>query len=592
MRLAGPAASLPALPARLPAMGPAGAAAASLRRQLAPSARNLTTAQLINQQEALQASLTEEMAAAAAQWETGARQAFAARSAAMVNDVVSDCMYPVHSEMIASSGHTVRRESFEVAAALARAQIERHQQVALSLEPMRDPVPAVQQLESGRILLLRPAPAVENLVLSGGGAKGMANAPALRALENLGLLTQLKQVVGSSVGAMTAVLMASGMSAKRFQRLLNGSRMLSMLCTPEDFARLYPQVKFACPGFAGGALVQLLDRQTGESVARHLREHWVQLVRGPAWAQCTAQEQQRLGQLSAPDFSQPRSTQMVTFGDLHLLHRMAPQHFKELVVTGWNREEQRVGYFSHRTHPRMPVALAGRISASVPVLFADVILNGQHWTDGGVGSLIPAEAVLAGLRGQALAEAQARTLLMTFADHGRTDEVLHGSPKPHFLPAAWLLAILSGNPQFAKHNGEDLLKVRAAGLMAMPVFHGDLAIGSFHASPQRIGRAKREALEQALAHIALSRHNYRHDLVDDVQAVAALLSPDEQALFLARHAGDATPLHAQLCAAIEAFQARPTPAQEAAQRAAALDWARRDPVCRAPDAPKPGTLRA
>ncbi|UYG50386.1 patatin-like phospholipase family protein [Comamonas endophytica] len=577
---------MPAPPTRQPA------AEAGFRRPAAPATRTLNTAQLINQQEELQASLSAEMAAAAAHWETDARQAFAARAATMVNDVVSDCMYPVHSAMIDSPGHTVRREAFEAAAALARRQVERHQQVALSLEPMRDPVPTVQRLDSGRILLLRPAPAIENLVLSGGGAKGMANAPALRALDNLGLLSQLKQVVGSSVGAMTAVLMASGMSAKRFQRLLNGSKMLSMLGTPEDFARLYPQVKFACPGFAGGALVQMLDRQTGETVARHLREHWAQLVREPAWAQCTAQEQQRLGQLCAPDFSQPRSTQMVTFGDLHLLHRMAPQHFKELVVTGWNREERRVGYFSHRTHPDLPVALAGRISASVPVLFADVILQGQHWTDGGVGSLIPAEAVLGRLSGQALAETQARTLLMTFADHGRADKVMHAPPQPHFLPAAWLLAILSGNPQFAKHNGEDLLKVRAAGLMAMPVRHGDLGIGSFHASAQRIDRAKREALKQALAHIELSRHNYRHDLVDDVQAAAALLSPAEQALFLARHANDATPLHAQLRAAIGALQGQPAPAQEAAQRAAALDWARRDPVCQAPAAPMPGTLRA
>ncbi|MET1114238.1 MAG: patatin-like phospholipase family protein, partial [Comamonas sp.] len=306
----------------------------------------------------------------------------------------------------------------------------------------------------------------------------------------------------------------------------------------------------------------------------------------------TALEHQRLAQLRAPDFSQPRSTQMLTFGDLHLLHQLAPQNFKELVVTGWSREQRRVEYFSHQTHPDLPVALAGRISASIPLLFADVVLQGQRWTDGGVGSLMPAEAVLAGLRGQALAETQARTLLMTFADHGRIHEALHGPPKPHSLPAAWLLALLSGNPQFAQHNGDDLKKVRAAGLMAMPVFHGDLAVGSFHASGERVNRAKHEALEQALAHIELTRHNYRHDLVDDVQAAAALLSPAEQALFLARHAGDATPLHAQLRAAIEEQQARPTPAQEAAQRAAALDWARRDPVCRAVDAPLPGSPSA
>ncbi|MET1113509.1 MAG: patatin-like phospholipase family protein, partial [Comamonas sp.] len=333
MRIAGPAASLPALPAaparqsNAGAAGAAEAASARFRRLAGPATRTLTTAQLINEQQELEATLAAEMAAAGAHWQAGARQAFAARAAATVNDVISDCMYSVHSEMIASPDHTVRRESFETAAALARAQIERHQQVALSLEPMRDAVPRVQMLESGRILLLRPAPAIENLVLSGGGAKGMANAPALRALENLGLLEQVKKVVGSSVGAMTAVLLACGMSAKRFQRLLNGSDMLSMLRSPEDFARLYPQVKFGGVGFAGGTLVQTLDRLGAEAVARYLREHWVELGRQPAWTERTALEHQRLAQLRAPDFSQPRSTQMLTFGDLHLLHQLAPQNF-------------------------------------------------------------------------------------------------------------------------------------------------------------------------------------------------------------------------------------------------------------------------
>lgn len=542
-----------------------------LRHSGSAETQRLSAAQLINRQQMLEAALAAEMAAAAAQWEAGARQAFAARAAAMVNDVISDCMYPVHSLLIGSPDHTVRRECFEAAAALARQQIERHQQVALSLEPMRDPVPRVQPLESGRILLLRPAPAIENVVLSGGGAKGMANAPALRVLENLGLLEQVRKVVGSSVGAMTAILMACGMSAKRLQRMLNGSDMLSMLRTPENFAHLYPQVQFAGLGFSAGTLVQTLDRLTGETVARYLDEYW---GREPAWAQRTPLELERLAQLRAPDFSQPRSAQMITFADVHLLHQLAPQHFKELVVTGWSREQQHVGYFSHQTHPDLPVALAGRMSAGIPLLFADVVLQGRRWTDGGVGSLIPGEAVLAGLRGQALAETQARTLLMTFADHGRTDAILHGPPGPHPLAAVWLLALLSGNPRFAQHNGDDQAKVRAAGLMAMPVFHGDLAIGSFRASAERLERAKREALEQALAHAELIRHNYRHELVDDVQAAAALLSPAEQDQFLARHRDKGTALEASLCDAITRQHAALAP--EA--RAAAQAWASMGPL--------------
>ena len=577
---------------------PAGASAAALRpvprtggaagpwrglRALfspSPAPRLLTTAQLINQQEALQASLVAAMNVASQQVAPQWRQAFAARAAAMVNDVIADSMYPVHSAMIRSRAHTVDWELFRAAADRARQWVERHRQVELSMQPMRDPAPHAQLLASGQILLLRAAPAIESLVLGGGGVRGMANAPALRALQNLGLLSQLRQVAGSSAGALTAILLAAGVSPKELQQQLNGTDPLSLLTTPPDFARNYPGVKLGALGFDAGAAVQTLDRMTALSAARYLDGHWAQVTRLPQWTHFTAAQQQRLELLRRPDFTAPRTDQMLTFGDLQLLHQLAPARFKALTVTGWNQSEKRLAYFCAQTHPDMPLALAGRISIGLPVLFADVKVvqqdRIQRWADGGVGSNLPTEAVLGGIEGQALQEAQSRTLVMAFVDQGRTQAVMHGPPDRYLPAVSPVVTWLSGNPHFPEAVHADRGKLYAAGLHVMPVAHGDLGIASFEAGAERVARAKTESLEQALVFIAQNRHNFRHDLVNDVQAAAALLSPQEQDLFLLRHAGDATPLNAQLSAAILQQRACLSPAAGASERAAALAWGRRD----------------
>ena len=516
--------------------------------------RTLTTAQLINQQQALEAKLTAAMAESSWQLAPPLRKKFAARAAAMVNDVLTDCMYPVHTEMIRNPEHTVSWEHFEAAANKARAVISGHQQVALAMQSVFNPTPHVQRLASGKILILRAAPAIETLVLSGGGVKGVTNGPALRALENLGLLTELKQVVGSSAGAMTAILLASGMSAKALQKTLNGQDPMSLLTTPSDFAVKYPDVKLGNLGFDAGTALQILDLDSAKSVALYLEEHWAQMTRLPQWAQLTAEQQLRLEVLRRPDFSAPRTQQMVTFGDLHLLQQLAPDHFKGLVVTGWNQSLQRVEYFSQQTHPDMPLALAGRISMSIPWLFADVKIEAdgqkQRWRDGGIGSNMPSEVVFQGLTGKALEEARARTLLMTFAGGGQAYDAMHAPPNQRVKSPNPIVTLLSGNPQFAQHQQADGQKIYDAGLHVMPVSHGSLSTGSFQASAGRIENAKADAMQQALAYIAQNRNNYRHDVVDDVQAAAALFSAQEQKLFLAAHQNDHTSLNASLYEAI------------------------------------------
>jgi Patatin-like phospholipase len=70
-----------------------------------------------------------------------------------------------------------------------------------------------------RFSVIKRAPAIENLVLRGGGAKGAGYPPALVELEKHGGMSGVKQIVGTSAGALTAALLASGLSAEQFQKV-------------------------------------------------------------------------------------------------------------------------------------------------------------------------------------------------------------------------------------------------------------------------------------------------------------------------------------------------------------------------------------
>jgi len=59
-----------------------------------------------------------------------------------------------------------------------------------------------------------------NLVFEGGGVKGIAYAGALQVLTDCGILPQIKQVAGTSAGAITATLVALGYTAPEIRSII------------------------------------------------------------------------------------------------------------------------------------------------------------------------------------------------------------------------------------------------------------------------------------------------------------------------------------------------------------------------------------
>lgn len=174
-----------------------------------------------------------------------------------------------------------------------------------------------------------------NLVFEGGGVRGIAYAGALSALEQRGILQHIERVGGTSVGAITALLVALNYSADEMRTVLDNL----------DIGQFNDGKWFFVGGFSR------LNRQFG----------WYRGERFERWLEGL--------------ITRKTGNARLTFAQLHQLR--AGQPFRDLYVTGTNLTTQRAVVLSHEHTPDMALATAVRISMSVPLYFGAVLLNDQ-----------------------------------------------------------------------------------------------------------------------------------------------------------------------------------------------------------------------
>ena len=175
----------------------------------------------------------------------------------------------------------------------------------------------------------------KNLVFEGGGVRGIAYAGALNVLDQRGMLQKVERVGGTSVGAITALLLAVGYSTDEMTAILSDLHIERF----NDGRWL----------FIGGLhrMIRRFGWYRGEQFERWLEE----LI------------ERKTGH---PD---------LTFAQLHQrLH----EGYKDLYVTGTNLTAQRPVVFSHLHTPGMALKTAVRISMSVPLYFGAVFLDDQQ----------------------------------------------------------------------------------------------------------------------------------------------------------------------------------------------------------------------
>ncbi|OGT60563.1 MAG: hypothetical protein A3F14_05955 [Gammaproteobacteria bacterium RIFCSPHIGHO2_12_FULL_43_28] len=226
---------------------------------------------------------------------------------------------------------------------------------------------AMLDQKSGKIITQILLPLINGLVFKGGGVKGLAYAGFAKVFERYGLLEEVKHVAGSSAGAIAALVVALGYEPDEISQLLNGLNIESFL-EKENSWPITPD--FLVKGKQAWSLL------TGKKTYLTSGNKFLEWLEGIV--------EKKLGKRDA------------TFKDLaeaieKTKNRDGNSKFKALYVTGTNISLSipECEVFSCETEPDMPLALAVRISGSVPFFFKQVTYKGRDYVDGGLLENLP-----------------------------------------------------------------------------------------------------------------------------------------------------------------------------------------------------------
>ncbi|PHN33000.1 patatin-like phospholipase family protein [Pseudomonas sp. ICMP 460] len=271
---------------------------------------------------------------------------------------------------------------------------------------------SVFRSSDGRVEVVLSPPPLTHLVLSGGGAKGVAFPGMVQALEDNKALAGVKVISGSSAGAISAALLASGMDAKAFETLSNSLNLPELLNSKnpliENLQNASAEIgKLAgrVPGKAGSIaqlLLTMLPRLQTEAqpledvIGSESRKSLLAKIAGTSREKRPAEVMKIADRLSAGKGP--------TFRDLEVLSRHIPA-VKQLNVTGTGMFDERpqLVVFNASTTPDMDIARAAHISGSLPGLFKSPTEQGhafqEHaeqtaFQDGGLLVNTPSSAVI------------------------------------------------------------------------------------------------------------------------------------------------------------------------------------------------------
>ena len=173
----------------------------------------------------------------------------------------------------------------------------------------------------------------KNLVLEGGGIRGIAYGGALNELQERNILPGITRIAGTSAGAIQAALLAVGYTPQEITEITFKTNIQKL-----SDGRLF---------FLGG--FPRLANQFGWYRGENFRNLLEDLIT------------RKIGKSD------------LTFAQLHALAEQ--NRAKDLYVTGTSLTRQKAITFSYETYPDMKVSSAVRISMSIPLFFRAVIID-------------------------------------------------------------------------------------------------------------------------------------------------------------------------------------------------------------------------
>jgi NTE family protein len=174
----------------------------------------------------------------------------------------------------------------------------------------------------------------QNLVLEGGGIRGIAYCGAIEVLERKGILENVKRVGGTSAGAIQASLLAVGYRADELTQIVKDMKVES-----------FNDGQYV---FFGGTK-RLLKRYG-----------WYKGDKFRKWIEQKIEHKTQIHHL--------------TFGRLHELSKTQPS-YRDLYITATNLSKQKAVVFSYENYPEMRIADAVRISMSIPLYYCAVLVD-------------------------------------------------------------------------------------------------------------------------------------------------------------------------------------------------------------------------
>ena len=174
---------------------------------------------------------------------------------------------------------------------------------------------------------------ITHLAISGGGSSGIKFAGSLKYLEETNQLCNIKTILGTSIGAIIAVLL----SYSTVDSIINNIKYLQGSFDIDDINLNNFLVNY-------GFLSKTKIIETIETILKIQFDH------------------------------------IPTFHELFKLSK------KEVIITSFNLNEGKVVYFSYKTHPNMCISKAMSLSINVPFVFEKEVFDNDLYVDAGLMS--------------------------------------------------------------------------------------------------------------------------------------------------------------------------------------------------------------
>lgn len=172
-----------------------------------------------------------------------------------------------------------------------------------------------------------------NLVMEGGGVRGLAYAGALQILEERGILSDLENVGGSSAGAIAGLMVALNYSTAEIDSILQQLKIQEF----NDGKFLFGRIR-------------RIKNQYGMYKGEKFEQWLAELIENKTGSENT------------------------TFSDLHEMH-LKDKRFKDFYCTATNISSQRLEILSWKEWPQMKLRTAVHISSCIPFYFVPVAID-------------------------------------------------------------------------------------------------------------------------------------------------------------------------------------------------------------------------